>query len=248
MYIYKTINLLNGKVYIGKSCKTFNINYLGSGKIIKQAVKKYGKNNFKVELIEICSSIEMLNQREIFWIDFYKENSYNIALGGTGGDIVSLLPNKSDIYKKISKTNSIKMLGHNVSDSTRKKISDSSKKWNENLSHQERVVLNQKISESMKKYYSENKHHSLGKKLSDIHKQKLSEIAKKNNLGGDVFNTLTDDEKLRRNIKLSCSLKGRKVSDETKEKIRKSLTGRPCSEEKKEKIKQTLKNRYANII
>ena len=49
--IYKTTNLINNKVYIG-SHRTSNIkdNYLGSGTLLKQAIKKYGKNNFEFKV------------------------------------------------------------------------------------------------------------------------------------------------------------------------------------------------------
>ena len=42
-YVYETINLVNNKKYIGKRVKSkFDINYKGSGKILKQAFEKYG--------------------------------------------------------------------------------------------------------------------------------------------------------------------------------------------------------------
>ena len=52
-YIYRTNNLINGKMYIGKkvSTKFLAEKYLGSGKLLKKAVNKYGKENFKVELL-----------------------------------------------------------------------------------------------------------------------------------------------------------------------------------------------------
>ena len=46
MIIYKTTNLVNGKIYIGKDSKN-NPNYLGSGNLLKKALIKYGKENFK---------------------------------------------------------------------------------------------------------------------------------------------------------------------------------------------------------
>lgn len=79
-YIYKTTNLINDKIYIGQH-STFNINdrYLGSGSNFQKALKKYGKENFKCEILEFCNSREELNEREIFWIEFY--NSHNRAVG-----------------------------------------------------------------------------------------------------------------------------------------------------------------------
>lgn len=85
MYIYKTKNILNNKVYIGKSEKEFNKNYYGSGLLLEKAIKKYGKENFTIEMIDIANSIEELNEKEIYWIKKYKNNSYNLAEGGTGG-------------------------------------------------------------------------------------------------------------------------------------------------------------------
>lgn len=65
-YIYKTINLINGKIYIGQHiAKEFEAEkYLGSGILLHKAVKKYGKENFKVILLESCDSKEQLDDRE----------------------------------------------------------------------------------------------------------------------------------------------------------------------------------------
>lgn len=53
-YIYKTTNLINGKIYIGQMHITIFLGnkYLGSGKILKQAINKDGYNNFVVDLLE----------------------------------------------------------------------------------------------------------------------------------------------------------------------------------------------------
>lgn len=95
MEIYKTVNLLDGKVYIGKN-STSNVNYLGSGRYFKNAIKKYGKENFKKEILEVCLTKEQLDEREIYWIHFYNSQNpdigYNIQPGGEGGDTYSNLP------------------------------------------------------------------------------------------------------------------------------------------------------------
>lgn len=87
MIVYKTINLVNGKFYIGKQAST-NKWYLGSGKALKSAINKYGRKNFKKEVLEVCTSLEHLAEREIFWIKELNaiEVGYNIAEGGTGGN------------------------------------------------------------------------------------------------------------------------------------------------------------------
>lgn len=85
MYIYKTTNCINGKVYIGKSEKSFNKKYYGSGSLLKKAITKYGKHNFKIEVLEELLTIDELNDREKYWIKYYSDNSYNLAEGGSGG-------------------------------------------------------------------------------------------------------------------------------------------------------------------
>jgi group I intron endonuclease len=85
MIIYKTTNLINGKIYIGKDSKN-NKKYIGGGKLLKLAIKKYGRKNFLKETIEVCETIDELNQKEVYWIE--KLNSrvsdigYNILVGG----------------------------------------------------------------------------------------------------------------------------------------------------------------------
>lgn len=109
MIIYKTTNLINGKFYIGKDVKNKN-SYLGSGKILKDAIKKYGKENFKKEILEICDSLETLSEREKFWIKELKANEigYNIAEGGTGGRTFGGGVKKGNIpWNKNKKTNYI---------------------------------------------------------------------------------------------------------------------------------------------
>lgn len=91
-YIYKTTNLVNNKIYIGqKRSSVFVESYLGSGKTLKKAIKKYGEDNFSVQLIEWCESKSCLDTQESYWIEQYsstdKNIGYNIASGGQGGDL-----------------------------------------------------------------------------------------------------------------------------------------------------------------
>jgi len=95
------INKLNNKFYIGKD-KNNNPNYLGSGKLIKRAIKKYGKENFKKEILEECKTDDELNKREIYWINKLKPK-YNIAKGGNGGYLLKFASDdiKQKCYRKI---------------------------------------------------------------------------------------------------------------------------------------------------
>ena len=71
-YIYRITNNLNNKVYIGKRTSKVppdkDTNYLGSGKLIKRAIEKYGKENFTKEIVEICTK-ESLSNREKYYIE-----------------------------------------------------------------------------------------------------------------------------------------------------------------------------------
>lgn len=89
-FVYKTINMINNKFYIDKH-KTTNKNdgYLGSGVLLKRAIEKYGRENFKREILCFCQNEEELNATERQLVsDLIVEDtlSYNLIKGGTGGD------------------------------------------------------------------------------------------------------------------------------------------------------------------
>lgn len=84
-YIYKTTNTINNKTYIGKRKGAFDANYFGSGVIISSAIEKYGLENFTVEVIVECDSLDSLNTAEMNFISELCPE-YNIAKGGDGGD------------------------------------------------------------------------------------------------------------------------------------------------------------------
>ena len=109
-FIYLTENLVDGKKYIGQKKWDKKANkYLGSGIYLTKAIKKYGRDNFKRIIIEECKTKEELDNREIYWIDFYdavaREDFYNIAKGGDGGDVISgyTEEQRKDLSDKLSK-------------------------------------------------------------------------------------------------------------------------------------------------
>jgi len=118
--IYKTTNLINNKIYIGKhQTKNLNDSYLGSGKALLISIKKYGKENFKKEILHICESTELMDFVESLIIDeeFIKQDNYNIVVGGTGGDKFTTNPNKELIREK----NIIASTGRYWSDESKQK-------------------------------------------------------------------------------------------------------------------------------
>jgi hypothetical protein len=84
--IYKTTNIVNGKFYIGKhQTKDLNDGYLGSGKLIRRAIKKYGMHNFHKEILFECCSEKHMNTLEKILVVPDSELNYNLCPGGKGG-------------------------------------------------------------------------------------------------------------------------------------------------------------------
>lgn len=126
MVIYKTVNKINGMYYIGKD-KHNNPNYLGSGLHLKRAIKKYGKENFKKIILIKCSSYKSLNEEESKIINervIRNKMSYNIALGGQGGDLFTWKQKiEMGINLKISNSRKGKKLSENHKNSIRRGLS-----------------------------------------------------------------------------------------------------------------------------
>jgi len=155
--IFKTINRINGIIYIGQ---TANVEiwkkekYKGSGKIIKEAFKKYGFNNFSSELICYASSQTELDDLETFYIKEFNSlvpNGYNISLGGKGVGQHSKetrekisIANKGKIRSKDAKLKiSIANKGRKTSEETKEKLRQASL----GKKHSEETKL--KLSKSM---------------------------------------------------------------------------------------------------
>lgn len=172
-FIYKTTNLVNNKIYIGKS-KTNNVNYLGSGLKLLGAIKKYGKNSFSKEIIEECDDA-IVGEREIFWISKYNSTDenigYNISIGGEGGSHYwARLTEEEKIQhnKKISESKKGKKLKPH-SDETKKKQS-----MNFNKSPD---IIKKRAEAKCKKYTCIN--HNTKEVFTT---KNLSEFCQKNNL------------------------------------------------------------------
>lgn len=87
--IYCTTNLIDGKKYIGKQWQDNKHYYLGSGLYLQRAVQKYGKKNFKKEILESnIYDYDLLSEREKYYIKLYdalnSDEYYNLTEGGDG--------------------------------------------------------------------------------------------------------------------------------------------------------------------
>lgn len=103
--IYKIVNLVNNKIYIGQH-NGKRSSYLGSGKLLKLAFKKYGIENFIKEiLIEQDCSQEEIDKLEIEYIKLYNSNDlsigYNLQMGGMGNPGGTL---PIDVREKMSRS------------------------------------------------------------------------------------------------------------------------------------------------
>ena len=204
-YLYRTENLENGKFYIGITINPVDSGYLGSGKLLKRAVKKYGREKFKrIDLKEFDNrkkarkaEIEIVTQELVD-----NHNCYNVALGGRAGS-----PGNSrseEVRRKISeslKGENNPSYGRSVSNETKMKISNAKK----GKSHSEETC--RKISDKLKgkivskewcRKISEsgkgNKNHMFGKKHSEKTKMKMSEAKKGNKSAHFKYAYCTLDE------------------------------------------------------
>lgn len=92
MLLYKIINKLNNKVYIGQTVNSLRQRWVGhcntkAKTAIASAIKKYGKENFEIKVIARANSINELNYREIYYIKLFNSLSpvgYNLTYGGQG--------------------------------------------------------------------------------------------------------------------------------------------------------------------
>lgn len=176
MIVYKTTNLVNGKIYIGQDSKN-NSKYLGSGDLIKKAIKKYGKEKFIKEVLCVCIDQDDLDIKEQFFIKELDSSNldigYNIALGGrNGGSFGRKL--SEEHKKKISESR----IGIVFSDDHKNKISKAhigktiTNETREKMSISQKLIIHEPMKEETKEKISKIK---TGKKASDETKEKMSD-------------------------------------------------------------------------
>jgi hypothetical protein len=167
-YIYITTNKINSKRYIGQhKSKDWDSDYIGSGKLLHYAIKKYGIENFTCFPLAWAWNKEELNKLEIDYIAHYKPE-YNLTKGGDGtGGYIFTDEDKRKISKSL-KGEKNGMYGKKHTPETIEKMSESGKRKIFSEEHK------RKISESEKG----EKHHNFGKHLTGEYKRKISESEK----------------------------------------------------------------------
>ena len=165
-FVYLIRNIVNGKVYVGKhTTKKLDDGYFGSGILLKKAIIKYGKENFEIGFLSFSKTSAELNEEEIYWVKFFKNQTrvgtYNIADGGSGGDLITNHPDRDLLIKNM------------------KGRSKGRKRSNESK---------ERMSVAQKEYRKDKPGTFLGKKHSEETKSKLSELMKARRESVDVWN------------------------------------------------------------
>ena len=169
MRIYLIRNLLNGKGYVGQTrgsvatrfCRHRASANAGSDLAIHRAMRKYGNENFRVEVLDSCDSQSQLNELEQYYIKLFGTlaplgHGYNMTPGGDGlsGFTMSL---ESKLKMSLAKK------GKRLSEEHKAKIKFSIR----NIARPERTPRPPKVRLSTK-----------GRKFSEEHKAKLSAAKK----------------------------------------------------------------------
>lgn len=112
--IYKITNLVNGKMYVGQSrfiekrwSKHRSEANNGNKLPLYSAIRKYGIENFKFEIIEECS-VNDLNEREAYYmynLNTFQPNGYNIRIPAEEGYYVHVPDYVYEIYDDLKNTN-----------------------------------------------------------------------------------------------------------------------------------------------
>ena len=169
-YFYKITNLINKKFYYGvHSTNNLNDDYMGSGKLFKRAVGKYGKENFVKEVLFIFDTAEEMFAKEkeiVNKLFIESNNTYNIMEGGRGSFShineygKNLYGQNGDMNhggKNLINGNKLKsfLLEHGLLD-----------KWKENVSY------------ALKEKWKRDGFHWTGRKHKDESKKKIGEKLK----------------------------------------------------------------------
>lgn len=153
--IYKIINKLNNKIYIGQTIRSLSVrkneySLIGKKELINKSInnhlfnafKKYGFENFEFIEIDTAKTIDELNEKEIQWISYYdstnKEKGYNIELGGRNSS-----PSEETIQKMSNAAKGRKQSNNWICNRIAKAGSEDAKKYGKLKSDKEKSYLSE---------------------------------------------------------------------------------------------------------
>jgi hypothetical protein len=153
--IYKTTNLINGLYYVGTHRATdLEDDYLGSGTLLKNAVRTFGKNNFVRENLFVFDEEWKMILAEKILVIVDSEITYNMCSGGIGS------------WLHINENREIQLRAAKKGNATRKILYENNEEWRE--------IYRKNISDGLKGYYANNESHWTGKKHRSDSIEKMS--------------------------------------------------------------------------
>lgn len=157
-YVYVIVNKINLKLYFGSHSwdgEGLDKNYYGSGKIIKRAVEKYGKDNFIVYPIKFYDTVEECRKAEEELLTKYDISNnpycYNIKNGAVGWTSEDVKGKNNPMYGKRGKD--APWYGKHLSEEHRKNLSQALKGRTFSEEHRKNLVQARKgrtLSEKQK--------------------------------------------------------------------------------------------------
>lgn len=164
--IYKITNSINCKIYVGMH-KTKNLDdgYMGSGKAIKRAIRKYGLNSFSKTILFFCENEQEMMKKEAEIVDAVfclRKDTYNICAGGKGG--FGYINGNGLSVRNFTKENAKER--SELAKIAKKELASSSEEWIK------RYAKNQ--SEAKKRHYQKNGSHWSGKNHTEKTKELMS--------------------------------------------------------------------------
>lgn len=248
-YIYLITNKVNGKQYVGQhhyDGEGMDASYKGSGVLLKQAYKKYGVENFTMEIIEYCSDF-YLDSLEVKYISDYNTktpNGYNLTDGGGGCagkkytdeqiENMRIAQNRPEVKAKKSEW----ATGRVKSEDAKKKMS---KKAKERYKNPEK---RKEIAEHLKRVRPKIRKERIficPLKLAYLNSKRplLMELAKSFECDYRIVKRRAEKYGIKLNIRPAWE--GKKHTEEYKQKISEMMTGRIVSEETRKKLSEARK-------
>lgn len=227
--VYKITNQINGKEYIGyHQTNDLEDGYMGSGKLIKKAVEKYGIENFAKQYIEIFDNREDAEALEALLVNeeyALRDDTYNVSLGG---NVRIMVGKNNPFYGKSHKKESIesarqKNLGRNIREDDDVIIngvrynSFAHALYSLDVTNKELMLL---MVEPNNGYVDKFKQNLLAKKLKEIEERVKYNKVMYSFLAKERFTNFNWNEE--RNEKISKALKGKKKTKEHIDKINKN--------------------------